>query len=575
MASRQAREITVDSAEAVKVVLYARHSSDKQWRSTGDQVRRCEAHCERSGYRVARVFRDEDLSGEAIITRPGIRALIEAAFNGEFERVVTEDLSRISRDLGDVAHLYKRLRFLDIELESVTEGVINELHIGLKGTMNALFLKDLADKTHRGNIAAVLSGGVPGGEIYGYEVARRMDGRGNPIRGLRKVNEDQAAVAREIFAQYKKGWSLRRICEGLNARQIPSPKGKRWRMTALLGAVASEAGLLRQTLYKGVVTFNKKQFRKHPETGKRVAVVRPESEWLRVPAPELAIMDEVFFDAVQAEIAKRSTRRKDSNRLKQVLTPEEIAERKNAYDRAWRAREAAAARRRWPVVSGRLVCAVHGEHMQAIHTQVYNCRVKGCPNRNLQLERDLMPLVWPALYGFDAQTALGDLGAFEAERQAHQVRMEALNGEMAAEREEIARVLDALGKKERWESIEPWLAGREKRTRRIAHEIAEAEEALWLTSALTPTECAEMTKALRAALARVVTRDERGKLVMTDPRVVRPWIADIRLSAVWDDKALPGPDGSRWWRTAVIAYNAQALLKSLRPRRRRRRGRAR
>ena len=43
------------------------------------------------------------------------------------------------------------------------EGIVNELHIGLKGTMNALYLKDLADKTRRGMIAAVLKGSVPGG----------------------------------------------------------------------------------------------------------------------------------------------------------------------------------------------------------------------------------------------------------------------------------------------------------------------------------------------------------------------------------------------------------------------------
>lgn len=31
----------------------------------------------------------------------------------------------------------------------LAEGEINELHVGLKGKMNALFIKDLAAKTHR------------------------------------------------------------------------------------------------------------------------------------------------------------------------------------------------------------------------------------------------------------------------------------------------------------------------------------------------------------------------------------------------------------------------------------------
>ena len=33
---------------------------------------------------------------------------------------------------------------------SLSEGEISPLHVGLKGTMNALFLKDLADKVRRG-----------------------------------------------------------------------------------------------------------------------------------------------------------------------------------------------------------------------------------------------------------------------------------------------------------------------------------------------------------------------------------------------------------------------------------------
>lgn len=40
--------------------------------------------------------------------------------------------------------------FAGVTIVSLAEGGISELHVGLKGTMNALFLKDLALKTHRG-----------------------------------------------------------------------------------------------------------------------------------------------------------------------------------------------------------------------------------------------------------------------------------------------------------------------------------------------------------------------------------------------------------------------------------------
>ena len=56
----------------------------------------------------------------------------------------------ISRDQEHIAAFYKQTRFAGVRVVTVAEGEITELHIGLKGTMSALFLKDLAQKTHRG-----------------------------------------------------------------------------------------------------------------------------------------------------------------------------------------------------------------------------------------------------------------------------------------------------------------------------------------------------------------------------------------------------------------------------------------
>ncbi len=51
------------------------------------------------------------------------------------------------------------------------------LHIGLKGTMNALFITDLAAKTHRGLRGRVAAGKSAGGLSYGYKPIRRIDER--------------------------------------------------------------------------------------------------------------------------------------------------------------------------------------------------------------------------------------------------------------------------------------------------------------------------------------------------------------------------------------------------------------
>jgi Resolvase, N terminal domain len=94
-------------------------------------------------------FSDQAISGSTFF-RPGYQKLPEGRREREFDVVVAEALDRLSRDQEHVAALYKQMTFAGIELFTVAEGPIKELHAGLKGTMNALFLKDLALKTHRG-----------------------------------------------------------------------------------------------------------------------------------------------------------------------------------------------------------------------------------------------------------------------------------------------------------------------------------------------------------------------------------------------------------------------------------------
>jgi site-specific DNA recombinase len=59
-----------------------------------------------------------------------------------------------------------------VDIVTLAEGDITHLHVGLKGTMNALFLKDLADKTRRGLRGRVELGKSGGGLCYGYKVTR-------------------------------------------------------------------------------------------------------------------------------------------------------------------------------------------------------------------------------------------------------------------------------------------------------------------------------------------------------------------------------------------------------------------
>ena len=78
-----------------------------------------------------------------------------------------------------------------------------------KGTMNALFLKDLAAKTHRGLRGRVEAGKSGGGICYGYDVVKLHDDAGEPIRGEREINEAEAEIVRRIFREFAAGTSPR------------------------------------------------------------------------------------------------------------------------------------------------------------------------------------------------------------------------------------------------------------------------------------------------------------------------------------------------------------------------------
>ena len=134
-----------------RAAYYARYSSDNQRAaSIEDQLRPCRERGEREGWQVVENYTDAAISGASMILRPGIKTLLADAQDGRFDVVLAEALDRLSRDQEDIAALFKRLRFADVRIVTLSEGTLDELHVGLKGTMNALFLRDLAAKIRRG-----------------------------------------------------------------------------------------------------------------------------------------------------------------------------------------------------------------------------------------------------------------------------------------------------------------------------------------------------------------------------------------------------------------------------------------
>ena len=292
-----------------RVALYARYSSDNQRdASIDDQLRICREQAKREGWTIVGAYKDAGISGSSMILRPGIQSLLQDAQAGQFDLVLAEALDRISRDQADVATLFKHLQFAGVPIVTLAEGQISELHVGLKGTMNALFLKDLAAKTHRGLRGRVEDGKSGGGLCYGYKVIQQIDGRGQPVRGDREINPAEAEVVRRVFRDFAAGVGPRTIARMLNDEGVPGPNGKPWGDITIRGHVKRGTGLVNNELYVGRLIWNRLRYVKDPSTGKRVSRLNPESAWITTEVPELRIVDDALWLAVrarQAEIAEQ------------------------------------------------------------------------------------------------------------------------------------------------------------------------------------------------------------------------------------------------------------------------------
>ena len=284
----------------MKVALYARYSSDAQRdASIADQLRICRAHAERQGWHIVEEYTDHAVSGASLL-RPGIQALIADALQGRFQLLLSEAMDRLSLDQEDIAGLFKRMAYGDVKIVTLSEGEVTQLHVGLKGTMNALFLKDLADKTRRGLRGRVEQGKSGGGNAYGYTVVKQFDAQGEALRGDRTIHPEQADVVRRIFSDYAAGKSAKRIATELNRDKIPAPGGGDWGFSTINGNPKRGTGILNNELYIGALVWNRQRFVKDPATGKRQARPNPPEDWITQTVPELRIVSEAIWSAAKA-----------------------------------------------------------------------------------------------------------------------------------------------------------------------------------------------------------------------------------------------------------------------------------
>ncbi len=99
--------------------------------------------------------------------------MLEPAKARQFDVLLVDDLSRLSRDEAELILTRRKLLFWEVRLIGASDGYDSDakgrkIQATMRGLMNDMFLDDLREKTHRGLVGQALKGNNCGGRLYGY-----------------------------------------------------------------------------------------------------------------------------------------------------------------------------------------------------------------------------------------------------------------------------------------------------------------------------------------------------------------------------------------------------------------------
>ena len=165
-----------------------------------------------------------------------------------------------------------------------------------------------------------LKGFSTGSRVYGYrrvpiEDPTKTDEWGRPVivAVKRAIDEEKAQWVRRMFTWYADGKSLRWIAGELNRLHVPTPGAQDrrkspsqiaglWFVSRLAGGSATFTGILENSTYIGRVVWNKREWLTDPETKRKHARLRPNTEWITTEHAVEPIVILPLWQKVQARL---------------------------------------------------------------------------------------------------------------------------------------------------------------------------------------------------------------------------------------------------------------------------------
>jgi len=222
--ARQAQQGELALQVDAQAALYIRVSTELQAErgtSLDEQRKTLTAYCEKNGYTVMHVYEDAGISGKST-DRPQFQAMMQAANDGKVKRVIATKLDRIARNLKDLLETVDQLNksgcaliVLDQNFDTSTPS--GKFFLQMMGAIAELERSMISERVMSGKRNNASKGTFNGARIpYGYTYSD----------GVFTVNEQQAAVVRNIFQRFLAGETLIGIANSLNDAGIDSPGTK-------------------------------------------------------------------------------------------------------------------------------------------------------------------------------------------------------------------------------------------------------------------------------------------------------------------------------------------------------------
>ena len=306
---------------ALPTAIYARLSvensgKDDDGNSLQNQIAVCEDYLGGCPHlRLTEVYSDNGRTG-TVFDRPAWNRLMDDVRTGKIQCIVVRDLSRFGRDYVETGSYLEKIfpalgtRFISVKenFDNFTCGnAMESLSVSLQNLVNAMYSRDISKKVSTALRAQMETGRFRNRNLpYGY--------LWNEDKTAYVVDEEAAAVVRQIFEWKLREVSVYTIVERLKAGGIESPERHKRRAGTRNGdniqgegwCPSTIRGILQNRAYIGEMVCGKSETALYKGLKKHVTET---DKWIVVPDAHPPIVSVSDFEAVERQMQKDSTHR--------------------------------------------------------------------------------------------------------------------------------------------------------------------------------------------------------------------------------------------------------------------------